>query len=64
MFSFVLFYMYGCFECMYVCALVCLPGVQGCQKRMTDPLGLDLWVVISHHVGVSNQTYWVLWKSG
>lgn len=37
--------MYRCFACIYV--YVC------CQKRVLNPLGLELQVVVRHHYG-----YW------
>lgn len=38
-----------------------VPGVLGDQKRALDLLELELWVVLSHHVDVENQTQ-ALWK--
>ena len=35
------------------------PGV---QKRMSEPLGLELLMVMSHHVGAWNQIF-ILWKN-
>lgn len=53
--------------CMVVCLSVCLctvlvPGAQEGQKRVSDPLELDLQKVVNHHVSAGKQT-WVLWKS-
>ena len=47
---------------MNVCAPPMCMVLSGGQKRESDPLGLELQMVGSHHVGVGNQT-WVLWKS-
>lgn len=47
---------------MYVfCLPVCLctthvPGAQESQKRILDPLVLELWMVVSPHVGAGYQT--------
>lgn len=37
-------------------------GVQGDQKKVLNPVELDLQVVVSHHVGSGTQT-WVLCKN-
>lgn len=39
-----------------------MPGAQGGQKMMSDPLELELLMVVSCHVGAGNQTQ-VLCKS-
>lgn len=39
--------MFECFACT-----MCVPGAGGGQKRVLDPLELELQVVGSHHVGV------------
>lgn len=45
--------------CMHMCD-VCTPGVQGSQKRsqgnsgLSDPLGLELWMVLSYHMSAGN----------
>lgn len=31
---------------------VCVPGARGCWGRASDPLGLELHMVGSHHVGL------------
>lgn len=49
----------GC--CVYVCA-PCACSVLGSQERGPDPVGLKLQMVVSHHLGGSNQT-WALWRS-
>lgn len=46
---------------LYVCAPHSCK-VQGSQKRMADPLGLELQTVASHRVGPGNCT-WVLCKN-
>lgn len=50
-----------CLGCMYICvSCVCL--VSEDQRRASDPLDLELHVVVSHYVGAGNQTQ-VLCKS-
>lgn len=34
-----------------------VPGAEGGQKRLLNPLGLDLQAVVSCRVGAGNQTY-------
>jgi hypothetical protein len=41
--------------CLCVCALH-VYSAQGDQKRVSDPLGLNLQIVVSHHVGAGTQT--------
>lgn len=46
--------------CIYECLhahvyTMCMPGPCGSQKRMSDPLGLELKAVVSHYVGPGNQ---------
>ena len=31
---------------------VCVPGACGGLKRTLDPLELELWTAVSHHVGL------------
>lgn len=31
---------------------MCVPGARGCWGRASDPLGLELHMVGSHHVGL------------
>lgn len=55
------------FYCMCVCAraLVCIYTYVQCPRRAeraSDPLELELWMVVSYHVGYGNQIP-VLWKS-
>lgn len=42
------------FFCMYVW-IMCVPDGHGGQKRMPNPLELELKVVVTHHVGAGNQ---------
>ena len=49
-----LFYVYECFGCMYVCPPCCMSGVCGGQKNSLDLLEVELWMVVSHHVGAGN----------
>lgn len=42
-----IYFMFECFACT-----MCVPGAGGGQKRVLDPLELELQVVGSHHVGV------------
>lgn len=46
--------------CTYMCA-TCMPCAHGSQKRVLDPLGLKVLMVMSH-VGAGNQSQG-LWKS-
>jgi hypothetical protein len=56
--------------CVCVCVCVCVLWMYECntqeaQKRVSDPLGLELWVIGSSepsNVGVGNGAQ-VLWKS-
>lgn len=42
--------------CLHVCmCTVWVPGARGGQKA-TDPLELELWVIVSRYVGSGNQT--------
>jgi hypothetical protein len=50
--------MYGCFACKYVWACNAHRG----QKKASDPLGLELDIVVNRDVDAGNQTP-VLWKS-
>jgi hypothetical protein len=47
---------------MCVCVPHVCPVSRGGQKRALDPQELELQMVVSHHVGVGEQT-WVLCKS-
>jgi len=38
------------------------PGARGGQRKASDPLGVELHTVVSHHVGAGNRT-WLHWKS-
>ena len=55
------FYMYECFPWMYVC-VPCACLMSESQKRMSDPLGLELQVVVSYHVDAGSWSQ-VLCKS-
>lgn len=46
--------------CMYV--HMCKPGAHRSQDSGLDPLELELWMVVSYHVGAENGT-WVVQKS-
>lgn len=39
-----------------------IPGGSGGQKKAPDPLKLELWMIVSHHVDAGNQS-WVLCKT-
>lgn len=44
------------FACVYV-SNMCIPGIYGKgQKRVLDPLEVKLKMVISHCLGIENQT--------
>lgn len=43
------------------CMYICVSGALGCQKSKTDPLELELQMLVSHHVDSGNET-WVLRK--
>lgn len=45
---------------MFVCHVLAVP-LRG-QKGASGPLELELWTVVSCHVGSGNQT-WVLWEA-
>lgn len=53
--------MYECFACMRICTPRAYP-VPLEVKGGFDPLGLELRMTVSHHVGAVNET-WVLSKS-
>ena len=42
------------FACMYVYTM-CMPGAHTGQKRVSDPLELELQMSMSHHAGAENQ---------
>lgn len=58
---YILFYVYGCFACMYVLVLHTCTAYRG-QKRALNPLGLKLEMGVSHFVGSGNWTQ-VFWES-
>lgn len=41
---------------------VCMPDTYVGQKRALNPLKLELWVVVSPHMGARNQSQ-ILWKT-
>lgn len=49
------------FPCMYVCVPCKCSAYRG-QKRELESLEVGLQIVVSHHVGVGNQTQF-LWKT-
>ena len=49
-----MFYVYECIACMYVRTPVSCSAYG--QKRASDPLELELWMVVSRHMGAGNQT--------
>lgn len=56
-----LFLCVHCFACRSVYEQ-CVRNARGGQKREGDPLGLELQVVVNHHVSAGHGTL-VLWKS-
>lgn len=48
--------------CVYAQNAFLVPGGGG-QKKMLDPMGLELQMAVNLRVSVRNQT-WVLWNSG
>lgn len=57
---FIHFYVYGCFACLYVCALCAY--LVSLKKKASEPLGLELQTAVHYPVGAENQI-WVFWKS-
>lgn len=51
---FVCLFLYGCLASMYVSLTVFMPDAFRSQKRVTDPLGLELQTVGSCCVGAGN----------
>lgn len=46
-----------CVACTCVCVLcVCLVSSEIRRECQTDPLELELWMVVSHYVAFGNQT--------
>lgn len=41
---------------VYVCMYVCMPGAVRGRKRASDPLGLELSIGVSNHVGAGSRT--------
>lgn len=56
-----LFYMDGCFPCIYVCTM-CMPGAHMGQKRASDSLALELTYVVNIYAGAGNGI-WAFSKS-
>lgn len=48
--GFFLFYMYECFDCMYVCV------ADRVQETESEPLELKLRTILSYHMGPGNRT--------
>lgn len=49
--------------CFHVClCTTCMHGASWGQRTVSDPLELELQLVVSHHVDVENWTY-VFWKN-
>jgi hypothetical protein len=44
-------YEYSACKCLYTTSM---PGAREGQKRVLDPLGLQLQMVVSHHEGMEN----------
>lgn len=54
---FILFNQYECFACVHACMCTpCMPDAQEGQKTVSDPLEVELQMVVSQRVGVGNQT--------
>lgn len=47
--------------CLQLCIMY-VSGVHGGQRRVLDPLELELWTVVTHYVGTENWTQ-VLWRT-
>ena len=45
------FSVFECFADILCLCTMCMPGSQGAQERMLDPLELELQKVIGYHVG-------------
>lgn len=54
------FFLFICILCvcefhLYICLyIMCVPGIQGHQKRVLNPLELELQTVENHHVVTGN----------
>lgn len=51
-----LFYVCRCLTCIYICA-PCVPGACGGQKRVLDPLALEIGTVARNHGSRRNRTW-------
>lgn len=47
-------YIFYFFACMSVYCVYVVPGTYGSQKRVVEPLELELQRVVSHYVGAGN----------
>lgn len=45
---------YMFFLSVYLCTM-CMPDTHRGQKRVSNPLELELWMVVNHHVGAGSQ---------
>lgn len=48
-------YVYRCLNLQICLFTMCMPGVQGDQKPMSDTLELELHLIVNHHVVTVNQ---------
>lgn len=55
------FYVYECFACIYYMSTTHMCSACRGQKRVLDPLELQLQIFVDHHMGAGNQT-WVFGK--
>ena len=53
-FVFIIFYVYGCFTCMYVCASCVYLVPSEARRGLLDPLELKLETAVSYHVSAGN----------
>lgn len=53
------FYWFECFPCILCMCVTCRPGVQGGQKKVLNPLELELYMVVSRRVGAGDEP-WLL----
>ena len=59
-----IFYVQGCFECIFVCAHMYAVPIEASQKRVSDPLELEVQITVSHHVGVLETDLWSSARAG
>jgi hypothetical protein len=55
MFGFFFLYMYRCLVVQASLCTKCMPGAQEGHKTMLDALGLELQMVVNHHMGAGYQ---------